>query len=136
VAGRSWMPVVRQAGTPGNREFRRVLKPGGHVLFSIGHPFMDMTYFQRADYFRREWVTDVWKKTQSGTIEMHFVSRPLSEVINATAACFTLVAVEEPQPISEFLKQFPDRADQHAYLMTRPHFLIGHAENAAQSTEG
>lgn len=35
------------------REFRRILKPGGYVLFPIGHPFMDLAYFQRADYFRR-----------------------------------------------------------------------------------
>lgn len=78
------------------REFRRILKPGGHVLLSIGHPFMDLAYFKRA-----EWVTDVWKKAQAGTIEMHFVSRPLSEMINATTACFTLLDVEEPQPIPE-----------------------------------
>ncbi len=111
------------------REFRRVLKPAGHLLFSIGHPFMDLTHFDRVDYFQREWVTDVWKKGEVGTIEMHFVSRPLSEVVNATTAFFTLLGVEEPRPIPEFLEQFPHRADQYAYLATRPHFLIVRAMN-------
>lgn len=41
-------------------EFHRILQPGGQLVFSVHHPFMDFTLFQRPDYFTHEWLIDNW----------------------------------------------------------------------------
>lgn len=50
---------------PTFREFQRVLKPGGSLIYSVHHPFMDVKHFDRQDYFARELLTEVWNKPES-----------------------------------------------------------------------
>ncbi|SEN04886.1 class I SAM-dependent methyltransferase [Lihuaxuella thermophila] len=106
------------------REFHRVMKRGGQLVFSVHHPFMDYTMFQRPDYFAQEWLVDEWKKKESGSVKVSFYRRPLHEIINATTEHFTLDRIVEPQPVGEFLEKLPMKSESYDYLMKNPHFLI------------
>ncbi|OIA98617.1 ubiquinone biosynthesis methyltransferase UbiE [Paenibacillus sp. LC231] len=112
---------------PTFREFQRVLKPGGSLIYSVHHPFMDVKHFDRQDYFARELLTEVWNKPESGPVEVSFYRRPIQEIINVTSSRFRIDQLIEPQPsladkdnpeAKEWMAKWYDR------LMTNPHFLI------------
>lgn len=113
--------------TPTFREFQRVLKPGGSLIFSVHHPFMDVKHVIRPDYFARELLTEVWNKQESGPVEVTFYRRPIQEIINVTSSRFRIEQIVEPQP-SLVHKDNPEAAEWVAKwfdrLMTNPHFLI------------
>lgn len=113
--------------TPTFREFQRVLKPGGSLIFSVHHPFMDVKHYDRPDYFARELLTEVWNKQESGPVEVTFYRRPIQEIINVTSSRFRIEQIVEPQP-SLAHKDNPEAAEWVAKwfdrLMTNPHFLI------------
>ena len=58
---------------PTFREFQRVLKPGGSLIYSVHHPFMDVKHFDRQDYFARELLTEVWNKPESDPSKSPFI---------------------------------------------------------------
>lgn len=104
------------------REFNRILKPDGQFVFSVHHPFMDFTSFERPDYFARELLTDVWTKEEAGTVEVTFFRRPLQEIMNVTTKYFTIEQIVEPQATLEFKET--GNAGWYKRLMTTPHFLL------------
>ncbi|MFX3635561.1 MAG: class I SAM-dependent methyltransferase [Candidatus Pristimantibacillus sp.] len=108
-------------------EFRRVMKPGGSLIFSVHHPFMDFKLFDRPDYFAHELLIDVWNKKESGPVEVNFYRRSLQEIVNTTSDHFTIERMVEPQPSKEF-KDKPEAIDWYNrcydHLSTNPHFLI------------
>jgi len=115
--------------TPTLREFRRVLKPGGSLIYSVHHPFMDVFIMNesRRDYFSHERLTEVWNKQESGPVEVTFFRRTLQEIVNVTSQSFVLEAIIEPQPTAD-AKDKPAAAGWHKRwyerLMRHPHFLI------------
>lgn len=101
-------------------EINRVLKPNGHFLFSVHHPYMDFTKFQCEDYFQTILLKDTWKKPNI-TIDVQFYRRPLQNILNETTRFFELEKLMEPQPV-ESLKDKEPKA--YNYLMKNPHFLM------------
>ncbi|MGC6588513.1 class I SAM-dependent methyltransferase [Paenibacillus sp. Dod16] len=118
---------------PTFREFQRVLKPGGSLIYSVHHPFMDVKHFDRQDYFARELLTEVWNKPESGPVEVSFYRRPIQEIINVTSSRFRIDQLIEPQP-SLADKDNPEAkewmAKWYVRLMMNPHFLIVKAQKS------
>lgn len=102
-------------------EFNRILKKNGQLIFSVHHPFMDFTVFNREDYFMRELLEDEWN-TSRGKVKVQFYRRPLNEIINPVIdAGFIIEKLLEPMPTEQFRREEPVAYDR---LTKRPQFLF------------
>lgn len=103
------------------REFRRVLAPGGRVVFSTHHPFMDWQLDGPADYFAARQITETWRKG-NGQYEVTFWRRPLSVMFEEIqVGGFTVDDLAEPAPRPELESISPS---DYRTLTTRPRFLF------------
>lgn len=103
-------------------EMRRVLRPGGRLIASVQHPFVDYAIQNpRPDYAATTSYTDEW--TFNGqSFPMTFWRRPLHAMTDAfTTAGFRLAVISEPQPDPAARELFPDGF--HA-LSTKISFLF------------
>jgi len=83
-------------------EFNRILKKGGQLIFSVHHPFMDFTVFNKENYFLTELLDDEWN-TNNGKVKIQFYRRPLSKIITfVIGSGFVLEKLLEPMPIEQF----------------------------------
>ncbi len=113
-----WQPVFQ--------EFFRVLRFGGTLVFSCGHPTGDFLYTQQkqltpGNYFEVEQFVMTWR----GFGEPHPVitshRRPLGAILNPLAkAGFVLDEILEPKPIAQFQSADPEDYDK---LMREPGFI-------------
>ncbi len=105
------------------REFYRILKKDGTMVFSVHHPFMDFTVFKRENYFLTELLNDEWDTdTHTGKVEVQFYRRPLSQITDAVLnAGFIIEKMAEPMPTSEFQKAQPEIYER---LTQKPQFLF------------
>jgi SAM-dependent methyltransferase len=90
-------------------EMRRVLRPGGRLIASVQHPFVDyLVQDPRPDYFATTSYTDEW--TFGGqSFPMTFWRRPLHAMTDAfTTAGFRLAVISEPQVDPAAREPFPD----------------------------
>jgi SAM-dependent methyltransferase len=102
-------------------EFRRVLVPGGRLVISTHHPFMDHPLAGGPDYFATYDFTEEWTKGGE-TVLMRFWHRPLHAMTDAFRdAGFTLDVVSEPQPQPAAASLFPS---VYADLRNKPRFLF------------
>ncbi|WP_084780111.1 class I SAM-dependent methyltransferase [Planobispora rosea] len=111
---------------PALAEMRRVLRPGGRLIASVNHPFVDYALQDpRPDYHATTSYTDLW--TFNGqSFPMTFWRRPLHAMTDAfTAAGLRLAVISEPQPDPAARELFPD--DFHAFS-TKISFLFFVAE--------
>lgn len=108
--------------------FHRVLKKRGLLVFSVGHPSFDATYFKTERYFETEQVNCTWRGF--GTlVEMPSYRRPLETVVNAVLTSgFELLQILEPRPTEEFRAADPV---QYERLCRHPSFLCVKARVAA-----
>ena len=106
---------------PTLREFRRVLRPAGTLVFSTHHPCHEADRLE-ADgrdiaYFATEPIEEEWNDIG----RVRFFRRPLMAVFEALAEAGFLVAqVVEPRP-GEAMRD--RRPELYARLMHRPEFL-------------
>lgn len=102
-------------------EFRRVLVPGGAVVFSTHHPAMDWQVHSPDDYFAVKQVTETWTML-GGPFEVTFWRRPLGAMTAAlSSAGFVIEQLVEPLAGPEVEDRDPRVARQ---LRTQPSFLF------------
>jgi len=106
-------------------EFRRVLEPGGRLIASVHHPFVDYAIQDpRPDYHATTSYTDEW--TFNGrSFPMTFWRRPLHAMTDAfTSAGFRLAVLSEPQPHPAARELFPDDFHDLATKVTFLFFVV------------
>ncbi|MGK4578580.1 class I SAM-dependent methyltransferase [Kitasatospora sp. HPMI-4] len=91
-------------------EMRRVLRPGGRLIASVQHPFVDYAIQDpRPDYHATTRYTDEWTDLVGRPAPMSFWRRPLHAMTDAfTAAGFRLAVISEPQPDPAARELYPD----------------------------
>ena len=102
------------------KEFYRVLRQGGHLVFSTGHPFTEFLLHGTESYFRTETVDYEW--TSFGMpVRVPYYRRPLNAVVNPLLeAGFVLERLLEPTPTEQFRQKAPQDYEE---LSKRPGFL-------------
>jgi SAM-dependent methyltransferase len=107
-----------EAWGPTLREFARVLRPGGRLLFSTHHPGTEAERLSVTRYFAVEPVDE----TLPGVGPVRFFRRPLTAIFDALAdAEFLVERVVEPGPTAALQTRDPAAFDR---VSRRPAFLI------------
>jgi SAM-dependent methyltransferase len=110
---RDWQPVLT--------EFNRILAPGGRLVMSTHHPFMDHLRAGRTNYFETYEFADQWQKG-GRTIHIKYWHRPLHAMTDALArAGFIIDGIGEPQPLAEARELFPE---DYETLRTKAQFIF------------
>ena len=108
-----WQPTLA--------EFYRLLRPAGHLVFSVTHPFFDYTYYQSDNYFATELVGSVWQGFSPVRVHMPSFRRSLEATLNPLLETgFQLEKILEPRPTAEFKevdsKQYEELSRQPCFL--------------------
>jgi ubiquinone/menaquinone biosynthesis C-methylase UbiE len=107
-------------------EFYRVLRPGGHFVFSVTHPFYDYIYFKSSNYFETELVGGEWRGFEGVRVYMPSFRRSLSATLSPLVETgFCLERILEPKPTDEFKKADPKHYEE---LSQQPCFLCVRAK--------
>jgi len=105
---------------PVYKEFYRLLRRGGHFVFSEGHPFFDFIFFKSKNYFATEQVECEWAGFGQRVIMPSF-RRSLSALVNPLIeAGFALEKILEPLPTEEFKEADPQ---DYELLLKQPCFI-------------
>jgi SAM-dependent methyltransferase len=106
------------------REFARVLRPHGRLVFSTHHPLM--TAADVPVYHEVSLVKEGWRDFADAPVEVRFYHRPLERIVgDVLAAGFRLRGLYEPQPTAAAAERDPKLAER---FRTQPGFLIVDAE--------
>jgi len=98
-------------------EFYRVLRPGGHLIFSVTHPFSDYLYFKSVNYYGTELVGCEWRGFGPVRVHMPSFRRPLGELLNPLVEVgFSLERIVEPKPTEEFREADPKHYEELSRL--------------------
>ena len=96
----------------------QVLKPGGFLLFSTGHPSDDFRFSSTDNYFETELIKENWT-TLNRIVKTY--RRSLTETFRSfQSAGFVLDKLLEPQPIMTLKDKDPET---YAKLMRFPSFI-------------
>ncbi len=111
------------------REFHRLLRRPGWLVFSVGHPFADFKRHNEGNYFDTEVVEEEWHGFGTPW-QVRFYRRSLQEVLNPLLeAGFALQRILEPRPTEEFRLADPKDYEE---LSREPGFLCVRAVKAGQ----
>ncbi len=108
-----WTPVLR--------EFRRVLRPHGVLVFSVGHPAIEFILKKGLeDYFRVERV-EMWWRTWGEPLLMPSYRRPLQSMTESLfEAGFLIEKIIESRPTLDYKEADPEGYEK---VSKRPSFL-------------
>jgi SAM-dependent methyltransferase len=91
-------------------EFARILRPGGFVVFSTGHPLDQFPLAEGGEPADAENYFDVERLTKEWDVPVPYYRRPFSAVVNPLLENgFRLERVVEPQPTAGFRERLPER---------------------------
>ncbi len=117
---RDWRPLLA--------EFRRVLVPGGALVFSCEHPCLKVRYSESGNYFDKELLTIVWQGFGED-IPMPTIRRPLSAMTGALSdSGFVIERIIEPIPTEDYRRVDPD---EFAKFSKKPTFICFRAKKAS-----
>jgi SAM-dependent methyltransferase len=107
-------------------EMHRVLKKGGRVVISIGHPFSEYLYLIRQNrpesYHAFKMLEDTWGRDGPTPFKVYYYIRPLNEVLRPIIQSeFKIISIDEPLPNEECKRIDPE---SYQRLMTQPGFLF------------
>jgi SAM-dependent methyltransferase len=104
---------------PTLQEFHRVLTPGGSLVLSTHHPFIDWQWFGMAGYYETGIVEDHW---ESFGATLRFRRRTMEEIMRALEESgFLIRRYREPLPDPLELKRHPSNDPEWP---TKPTFLF------------
>jgi SAM-dependent methyltransferase len=90
------------------KEFYRVLRSPGYLVFSIGHPFGDFLRHNEGSYFETELVEETWRGF-GVEVNVPFYRRPLGAIVSPLFdAGFVVDRLLEPLPTEEFKRVEPE----------------------------
>jgi SAM-dependent methyltransferase len=113
---RNWVPTLR--------EFHRVLRDDGKLVFSTHHPHADWEISGDPDYFGNQVVDDYF--TDVGPVR--YFRRPFTAIFDALReAGFIVERLLEPRPTEAFRDADPKNWER---LMMRPIFVMIRARKA------
>lgn len=102
------------------REFHRVLRVPGYLVFSVEHPFDNFVRYKSQNYFATELVYSNWK-SHGQPVRMPAYRRPIGAVVNPLLETgFMLERLLEPTPTPEFKEHDPQ---EYEVLCRQPGFL-------------
>ncbi|MFC4857249.1 class I SAM-dependent methyltransferase [Actinophytocola glycyrrhizae] len=102
-------------------EFHRVLVPGGRLVMSTHHPFMDMRISGSDDYFGTYAFTEDWVR-DGRTMRMRFWHRPLRAMLASFARSgFAVDEIRAPEPRPEMADEAPD---DYRHLVHKAQFIL------------
>lgn len=109
-----WVPIFA--------EFHRVLRPGGFLVFSCGHPGFEFYVLNPSGrYHETEYFELPWKGFQPDPPVVGAWRRPLEKMINPLLdAGLRLDRILEPKPTERFREVDPEHYEK---LINRPIFL-------------
>lgn len=113
-----WAPVLG--------EVHRVLRPGGHLVASVHHPFADAALpslepERRGPYAESHLLAEAWSMGGRSAV-VRFWHHPLGRMIGwITGAGFVLTDVIEPEPVPAMATSHPEA---FARLSDEPAFLL------------
>ena len=103
------------------REFNRVLRPFGHVVISVGHPWGEFKFSKNENYFETEMLSCQWRGFGEPYVDVPFYRKSLTDVLRPLCRNgFQIEDFVEPRPISEGRTVDP-RTYEH--LSRNPSFL-------------
>jgi SAM-dependent methyltransferase len=101
-------------------EFWRILCPGGHLVFSVSHPFGNYLRHPEGGYFESRVIPETWC-SYGEPVVVPFCYRSMSGFLNPLIeAGFNLERIIEPVPVEAFKEVEPEDYER---LMRQPGFL-------------
>jgi SAM-dependent methyltransferase len=121
IASSLALDYVRDWSTP-LAEFRRVLRPGGHRVFSVQHPTASLAWYGPPSGFGVHYVESEWRGFGGEPIIVPDYYRSFDELINPVlSAGLRIERLTETQPIAALRSIDPDAFEKYS---RRPTFMV------------